>query len=60
MNDLVRLIDTLGDTKTTAMVLGVTNQCIKNWIRGDREIPPPVLKLIKLLNNNTELINELI
>lgn len=59
MNDLARLIDTLGDTKTTALVLGVTNQCIKNWVRGHREIPPPVLKLIILLNNNQGLINQL-
>jgi len=57
MNDLVRLIATLGDTKTTAMILGVTNQCIKNWVQGSREIPPPVLKLIVLLNNKPELIN---
>jgi DNA-binding transcriptional regulator YiaG len=59
MNELTILINTLGDTKTTAMVLGVTNQCIKNWVRGDREIPPPVLKLITLLNNNQGLINQL-
>lgn len=59
MKPLDQLIYSLGDTKTVAMILGVTNQCVKNWLRGDREIPPPVLKLIILLNNKPELINEL-
>lgn len=47
------------DYHTTASLIGVTHQAVRYWINGKREVPPPVVKLIKLVIAEPQLVNYL-
>ena len=48
------------DNATIAFIFGVTVNAVNYWLKGDREIPEPVAKCVRLFTKRPELINEFV